>query len=511
MPSPIELDFPLWLRLAHWFNALFMYLLAVSGLGILAAHPKLYWHNDSAPSSEWLKLGGRDLPSDRLWCSTDEEVEWPWWLVLPRGDKLGLARYWHFFNVLLWITCGVIYVILLFSTDQWMRLVPRSWTIIPDAWYAALTYLHLKLPTPCTTENPLAPYNALQQLTYFVLIFFLVPFQITMGVLQSPSLMARFPWVQKVFLNRQAIRSLHFLGLVAFAGFVFVHLLMVFWHGWAPEMQKMILALDPERTSEGRLRAALIGVGVFLALPLIHWTLSGISLARPRAVHRVLSGIVDPVRTFLLHRLVPTPRYKESDISPLFRSNGYPPITAYPQAQQGDQTYERLLASDFADYRLEVGGLVETPLSLSLDDLRRMPKHEQITLHICIQGWSSIGKWGGVHVSHLLDLCQPLPHARYLAFWSFGFHEKSIGNRFYECIDLKLGRHPATIIAYELNGEPIPLQNGAPARLRVETKLGFKMVKFLHRIELVEDFRKVGEGQGGVREDHQQYDMGAEI
>ena len=97
-----------------------------------------------------------------------------------------------------------------------------------------------------------------------------------------------------------------------------------------------------------------------------------------------------------------------------------------------------------------------------------------------------------------------------MVFHSFGKHEKT-GKPYYECMTLDLADNPQVILAYELNGEPLPGQHGAPLRLRVETKLGFKMVKFLRSIELVEDFRAVGEGQGGVREDHQQYDMGAQI
>lgn len=68
-----------------------------------------------------------------------------------------------------------------------------------------------------------------------------------------------------------------------------------------------------------------------------------------------------------------------------------------------------------------------------------------------------------------------------------------------------------TALAYELNDETLPVQHGAPLRPRFETKLGFKMVKFLRSIEFVADYRIVGEGMGGVREDRQQYDMGAEI
>jgi DMSO/TMAO reductase YedYZ molybdopterin-dependent catalytic subunit len=166
------------------------------------------------------------------------------------------------------------------------------------------------------------------------------------------------------------------------------------------------------------------------------------------------------------------------------------------------------MAGGFADYRLEITGLVERPLSLSLADLRAMPKHEQTTLHTCIQGWTSIGNWGGVPIREILARCRPRPGARFLAFHSYGKHEKS-GAPCYECLDIALDGFPQTILAYELDGVPLPIQHEAPLRQRVETKLGFKMVKFLRSIEVVADYRSVGEGRGGVREDHQQHDMGA--
>ena len=78
-------------------------------------------------------------------------------------------------------------------------------------------------------------------------------------------------------------------------------------------------------------------------------------------------------------------------------------------------------------------------------------------------------------------------------------------------IDIILARHAQTILAYELNDEPVSLPHGAPLRLRVETQLGYKMVKYLRSIELVKDYSDIGEGQGGFREDFQYYGKGAEI
>lgn len=255
---------------------------------------------------------------------------------------------------------------------------------------------------------------------------------------------------------------------------------------------------------------AAVGVGIIAAVVLVHVTANLASARFKRTIHGALAAVVDPIREGLLHRLRSVQDYPESRISPYFRTNGYPPISAYPQARGDDDTYERLLAGGFVDYRLRVDGLVEHPLELSLDELRALPGQEQTTLHHCIQGWTSIGRWGGVRVGEVLDRCGLRPDARYLVFRSFGKHEKT-GKAYYECVTLDLARHPQTILAYELNSEPLPVQHGAPLRLRLETKLGFKMVKYLRSIEVIADYHEVGEGRGGVREDEQQFDMGAEI
>jgi methionine sulfoxide reductase catalytic subunit len=506
----LDLGFPLEIRLCHWFNVLFITLLARSGLAILAAHPKLYWNVHAWPTSEWLDLLRKPLPDDRMWCSTDEEGHWPGWLALPGHEGLGLGRYWHFSIAPLWLICGVFYLAALFTTSQWQRLVPTSWEIFPCAWRAFLTYLKLGTPEPVPPFTYLEglPFNGLQQLTYFGVIFLLTPFQILTGLAQSPSLLARFPWYERLFGSRQGARSLHFLGLVAFAGFLTIHLTMVVWHEPTREFDKMVLGRE---STEGSWEALALGLSIITGIVFLHVIASLASAYFKRGTHRVLSIIADSLRTVFLHRLVSVQNYGDSELSPYFRTNGYPPISAYPQAKGDDDTYEHLLADQFRDYRLEVYGLVEQPLSLSLDDLRAMPKQEQNTLHHCIQGWTSIGKWGGVRLEHILERCRPKSDARYLVFRSFGKHEKSDAPCYYECIDLKIAHHPQTLLAYELNGEQLPLQHGAPLRPRFETKLGFKMVKFLRSIEFVDDYRRIGEGMGGVREDHQQYDMGAEI
>ena len=504
-----DLGFPLWVRLTHWFNFLFLTLLVRSGLAILAAHPKLYWNVHSRPGSEWLRFTRKEMPKDRMWCSTDEEEAWPSWLALPGGEALGLGRYWHFLTAMSWTLCGLIYAVLLFASPQWRRLVPTSWEIFPEAWRTFVAYVQFRRPEshPPYIYDARLPFNALQQLTYFGLIFVLTPFQIVTGLAQSPSLLGRYPRFERLFGNRQAARSLHFIGLVLFGAFLLIHVVMVLWHGFAVEMDKMVLG---RTDAQGSWLGAGLGLGIIGAVVLFHMAANAVSEGAKQTTHRVLSALVDPVRRATLHRLISVQHYDQSEVSPYFRTNGYPPISAYPQAKGDDDTYERLLAGRFADYRLEVSGMVERPLSLSLDDLRALPRQEQTTLHHCIQGWTSIGRWGGVRIDEVLKRCKPLPGARYLAFHSFGKHEKT-GKPYYECVDMPTARHPQALLAFELNGEPLPLQHGAPLRCRFETKLGFKMVKFLKTIEVIDDDRKVGGGMGGVREDEQQFDMGAEI
>ncbi len=199
--------------------------------------------------------------------------------------------------------------------------------------------------------------------------------------------------------------------------------------------------------------------------------------------------------------------YQRTDISPSFWVNGRPPV---------EESYLAMARRQFADYTLTVGGMVERPLRLTLADLRTMPKQTQITKHCCIQGWSGIAEWSGVPLSHILGLCRPLPAVRYIVFHAFDNkttsepHAQGPGY-FYGTIRLELASDPQTILAYEMNGQPLPLNHGAPLRLRVETQLGFTMVKYIRSIEFVESYESIGGGQGGWREDYQYFSQEAGI
>jgi sulfoxide reductase catalytic subunit YedY len=510
----VALGFPPWIIVTHWLNFLFMTLMARSGIEVLSNHPRLYWNDHSKVGSEWLRFTKRRFSDAHPFASTDEEEHFSPLVALPGYASLGFGRYWHFASALGWWVVGIAYVVLLFCTSEWQRLVPTSWQIVPDAWGAALSYLHGVPPPAGNSVDPTHPYNALQQLVYASVVFILTPLQVLTGLAMSPALTARFPRYERLFGGRQAARSLHFLGLVAYGAFFVTHLAMVLWHGFGHEMGKMVLGeAEPARPS----LAAGIGCAIIAAVVLINIAVTLASLRRPKKTYRLLSSIVDPVMARTVHKLASRQRYDPSAISRPHRMNGYPPLRRYPEAYDETGEYERLLAGGFADWRLQIHGLVRRPLSLSLADLRELGYEAHVSKHVCIQGWTSIGKWGGVPLGVLLELCDPLPEARYLAFHSFQKHEKAyekLGSRntyYYECIDFELAHHPQSIIALDLNGEPLSLRHGAPARLRVETVLGFKMVKYLRSIEVIDRLDRVGAGRGGCREDLLNFDVNAGI
>lgn len=184
--------------------------------------------------------------------------------------------------------------------------------------------------------------------------------------------------------------------------------------------------------------------------------------------------------------------FSERDLSPTFRSNG----TANPD----DAAYQRHAQAGFADWQLQIDGLVEQPMGFSLQQLRAMPSRVQITRHDCVEGWSAIGKWKGVPLAEVLKLVRPTAAARYVVFRCADPMDQA-GTRYYESIDMEDAWHPQTILAYELNDTTLPIGNGAPLRVRVERQLGYKMAKYIMRLQLVDSFATIGGGHGGYWED----------
>ena len=403
-----------------------------------------------------------------------------------------MARHWHFLSVLFWVGNGLVFVVLLFATGQWQRLVPDSWQIVPDAWAVFVHYATFHLPPE---PNGFYHYNALQQLAYFGVVFVLAPLAMLTGPSMSPALTNRFKWYPKLPGNRQIGRSLHFLVMCAFVIFLVGHVTMVALTGFVRNMNHIVVGTDD--TSLTGVYLGLLGLGVLVA---VNALANGLAWRQPRLVQHAAKAIITPVMSFLLNRAAPQAEFRREDISPFLWANGKVPTC---------EAWKALAASGFTEYRLKVSGLVENPVDLSLDDLRALGKKTQITLHHCIQGWSGIAAWGGLPLAELIRLVRPRPNAQAVVFHSFGegvaLREGVVGIQYYDSLTIENALNPQTLLAYEMNYQPLNHLHGAPLRLRVENQLGFKMVKWIQAIEFVEDVQSIGKGEGGFAEDYEYF------
>jgi len=148
------------------------------------------------------------------------------------------------------------------------------------------------------------------------------------------------------------------------------------------------------------------------------------------------------------------------------------------------EAYRQLRSEAFAEWRLSVEGRVANPRTFSLADLKQLPSRTQITRHTCEEGWTAIGEWTGVALNLVLDAAGILPSARFVVLYSY--------DDWVDSIDLLDALHPQTILAYGMNGQDLPVPHGAPVRLRVEKQLGYKSMKYLHRIVVVDEFEDGG-------------------
>lgn len=220
--------------------------------------------------------------------------------------------------------------------------------------------------------------------------------------------------------------------------------------------------------------ASGVGVAASIAsryglIPPDHQGLYGVGETLTYAAQRVLTSGRSLAREF-----------DRSQISPVAQVNGDPPTT---------ESYLRDLDGGFAEWRLPIGGLVARPTALSLADLKSMPSRSQITLQACEEGWSFIAEWTGAALSSVLELAGTAPHARYVFFFSY--------DDWFESIDMADALHPQTLIAYGMNGKELPLEHGAPARLKLPRQLGYKNLKYLSRITVTDTVEGIGKGLGG--------------
>lgn len=473
---------PPWVGVLHFVNMVLLVFIMRSGLQILSDHPRLYWTRHSTPGRDWLRVQ-KPVPADPLWTAKQDSISLPGQLGLPGiRHSIGLARWWHLGTDTVWLLNGAAFYVLLFATGQWRRVVPTTWEVLPSAASVALQYLSLDWPT----VSGWAAYNSLQLIAYFVTVFIAAPLAFLTGLGMSPALSTRFRRLSKV-LSIQVARSVHFLVFVWFLFFILLHVTFVATTGALRNLNHIYLASNND---------SWVGFGLFVvstAVLAAGWAVATpLTLRHPRAVARVGAALIGPVERLFQHLDAKPGEYTEADLSPYFWHNGN-----YPSSEE----YGQLQANEFADYRLRINGLVERPTELSLSQLRALPRHEQITQHFCIQGWSGVAKWGGVSMSTLLELVGPEPAARWVVFYSLG--DGPDGGLYYDAHPIEQMAYHLSMLAFDMNDEPLSFGHGAPLRLRNENQLGFKQVKWIKGVEFVADFRELGGGYGGYNPDHE--------
>jgi DMSO/TMAO reductase YedYZ molybdopterin-dependent catalytic subunit/thiosulfate reductase cytochrome b subunit len=433
---------PRFVRIGHWMTAVCVGALFVSGLAILVAHPRLYW-------GEVGGFGGPsllDLPMRRVSLGAG----WP--------------RSLHFLAAWVIVATGAAYVLAgVISGHFRRRLVPA--------------------------DERSSPYNMWQRLAYLSIVFGLFPLMIWTGLAMSPALTSAFPFLVTLAGGHQSARTLHFVASGGLMLFVGGHILMVARSGFRRRVGAMItdsaLPDDPrDLVLPGRRRVIFAGIGVAAAgMPLGIAALKRTGLIPPDAAG--LLGVGDTI-TYATHRGLTSKgslarEFRPRDISAVAPINGPPPTTA---------TYQRLLAGNFAEWRLAVDGMVARPKEFTLDELKQFRPTTQITHLACEEGWSYIAEWTGVRLAALLHEVGISAHARYVVFFAF--------DRSWNSLDMADAMHPQTLLAYGMNGGALATGHGAPLRLHIPRQLGYKQTKYLASISVVDSLDKVRNGLGAA-------------
>ena len=189
--------------------------------------------------------------------------------------------------------------------------------------------------------------------------------------------------------------------------------------------------------------------------------LAGCNITDQESVQRILMNMSrwnDGVQHWLFNPNRLAPEFPESRITRPFPYNGYYPEEEVPEI-------------DGSSYKLELAGMIRDKKPWTLADLYALPQVSQVTRHICVEGWSAIGKWSGVRFSDFLARIGADTTAKYVGF--------QCADDYYGSIDMATALHPQTIIALRYGDEILPPKYGYPMKLRIPTKLGFKNPKHI--------------------------------
>ena len=287
VPNDAPEGFPWWLRWQHALNAIFLVPIVRAGLQIWAARPRVYWKAPGSPGADWLRMQNA-MPAEGGWSMRDDAVGLHPQIGLP-GKRMsqGLARWWHLGITLLWVANGVLFYILIFSTGQWMRLVPLRWDVFPHALSAAIQYGSLNFPT----QDSWVAYNGLQLLTYFITVFVAAPLAVVTGVMHAPRIAKRT--AKSRFINIEVVRSVHVLVLGWFIVFTIAHVSLVLVTGAFANLNHITLGTEDSGPAGFILFAIATVVGVVV------WALlSWFTLRFPNAVAKGGARLLGPLARF---------------------------------------------------------------------------------------------------------------------------------------------------------------------------------------------------------------------
>jgi DMSO/TMAO reductase YedYZ molybdopterin-dependent catalytic subunit/thiosulfate reductase cytochrome b subunit len=455
-------------RVTHWTTAVSFLVLVLSGIAILLAHPRLYWGEAGA-------VGGPSL------------VDLPLPFVLDVPIR-GPGRYLHFLAAWIIVATGIVYVVGGLLTRHFRRdLVPGRGELTLGALRRVVAS-HLRFER--SSEEELASYNVLQRVSYATVVFVVFPLIVWTGLGMSPAAVSVLPFLASAWGGQQTARTLHFVLACGLVLFLVVHVALVALTGFRARMQGMITgrrttAPEPAASAGVSRRAviktglgAVAGVGVFGGgmrlldrcglVPANHRGIYGLSETLTYAGQRLLTKLPSMAREF-----------DRSQISTVIPVNGKAPTTP---------PYEALRSGGFADWRLAIDGLVDRPGRLSLAEIKAFPARSHITHQACEEGWSFIAEWTGVPLSRVLEHVGIRPEAKYVFFFTF--------DDWWDSIDMEDALHPQTLLAYGMNGTDIPLDHGAPLRLKVTRQLGYKSLKYLLRMTVTDTAQGIGDGLG---------------
>lgn len=214
LPDGAPVGFPAWLGWQHFLNSFFLLFIIRTGWEIRKGkRPAAFWTRNNTG------------------------------LIRTRNPpvRIGLPVWFHLTVDSLWVLNGVVFYILLFATGQWVRVIPVSWDVIPNALSAALQYASLNWPT----ENGWINYNALQLIAYFVTTFIAAPLALVTGIRMAPGFSATFRRFDRV-LPMSVARAIHFPVMIYFVAFIIVHVTLVLTTGALRNLNHMYAARDDQ-------------------------------------------------------------------------------------------------------------------------------------------------------------------------------------------------------------------------------------------------------------------------